>query len=275
MKESKPIYLDYNATTPIAKEVADEMAPYLYGFFGNPSSSHPYGRQTKLAVEKARRQVADAFNCQTNEIIFTSGGTESNNMALRGYALANQDKGRHIITSAVEHSAVIEVCRHLETQGFLITYLPVDQYGRVNPKSLEEAITPSTLLVSVMHSNNEVGTIQPIQELAEIAHRYGAVFHTDAAQTLGKYPLDVRDLDADMLSIAGHKLYAPKGIGTLYIRTGIVLEKLMHGADHESDRRPGTEDSLCCHCETPSGVVAISEPQEPKTLSTHCCNGVN
>jgi cysteine desulfurase NifS/selenium donor protein len=244
MKNSNPIYLDYNATTPIAKEVADEMAPYLYGFFGNPSSSHPYGRQTKLAVEKARRQVADAINCQPNEVLFTSGGTESNNMALRGYALANRDKGNHIITSAVEHPAVLEVCRYLETQGFLITYLPVDQYGQVNPKSLEEAITPSTLLVSIMHANNEVGTIQPIKALAEITHSYGAVFHTDAAQTLGKYPFDVRDLDVDMLSIAGHKLYAPKGVGALYLRTGLVLQKLMYGADHESDRRPGTENVL-------------------------------
>ncbi len=241
---STPIYLDYNATTPIAKEVADEMAPYLYGFFGNPSSSHPFGVQAKLAVEKARRQVAKAINSQPNEIIFTSGGTESNNAAIRGYALANRNKGNHIITSAIEHPAVLEVCRYLETQGYLISYLSVDRYGLVDPDDLEKAMTPNTLLISIMHANNEVGTIQPIRELAEIAHKHGAVFHTDAAQTLGKYPLDVQELGVDLLSIAGHKLYAPKGIGALYIRTGIVLEKLMQGADHESDRRPGTENVL-------------------------------
>ena len=244
MKESKPIYLDYNATTPIAKEVADVMAPYLYGFFGNPSSSHPYGVQAKLAIENARQQVAEAISCQPNEIIFTSGGTESNNNAIRGYVLANRDKGHHIITSTIEHPAVLEVCRYLETRGFPITYLPVDSFGMVDPQDLERAIRPETLLVSIMHANNEVGTIQPIRELVEITHRHGAVFHTDAAQTLGKYPLEVQELVVDMLSIAGHKLYAPKGIGALYTRTGIVLEKLMHGADHESDRRPGTENVL-------------------------------
>jgi len=244
MKETSPIYLDYNATTPIAKEVADEMAPYLYGFFGNPSSSHPYGVQAKLAIEKARQQVAEAINCQPNEIIFTSGGTESNNTAIRGYVQANRDKGHHIITSVIEHPAVLEVCRYLETQGFLVTYLPVDQYGLVNPQSLKKAFTPNTILVSIMHANNEVGTVQPIQELAEIAHKHGAAFHTDAAQSLGKIPVDVQVLDVDMLSIAGHKLYAPKGVGALYTRTGIVLEKLMHGADHESEQRPGTENVL-------------------------------
>jgi cysteine desulfurase NifS/selenium donor protein len=244
MENTSPIYLDYNATTPIAKEVADEMAPYLYGNFGNPSSTHPYGVQAKLAVEKARQQVADAINCSSSEVVFTSGGTESNNYAIRGYALANRDKGNHIITSAIEHPAVLEVCRYLETRGYLVTYLPVDQYGLVDPEVLEDAMTPNTLLVSIMHANNEVGTIQPIKTLAEIAHKHGAVFHSDAAQTLGKYTLDVQKLGVDLLSIAGHKLYAPKGIGALYIRSGIVLKKLMQGADHESDRRPGTENVL-------------------------------
>lgn len=244
MENKSPIYLDYNATTPIAKEVADEMKPYLYSSFGNPSSTHSYGVEAKLAVEKARQQVAEAINCESSEVVFTSGGTESNNYAIRGYALANRDKGNHIITSVVEHPAVLEVCRYLETQGYLVTYLPVDQYGLVDPKDLEDAITPNTLLVSIMHANNEVGTIQPIKELGEITHKHDAVFHTDAAQTLGKYPLDVQELGVDLLSIAGHKLYAPKGIGALYIRTGIVLKKLMQGADHESDRRPGTENVL-------------------------------
>ena len=244
MEEPNPIYLDYNATTPIAKEVADEMKPFLYSNFGNPSSSHPYGVQAKLAVEKARQQVAEAINGQNSEVVFTSGGTESNNNAIRGYALANRDKGKHIITSAVEHPAVIEVCRYLETRGYLVTYLPVDRYGLVDPKDLENSITPNTLLVSIMHANNEVGTIQPVKELVEITHEHGAVFHTDAAQTLGKYSLDVQKLDVDLLSIAGHKLYAPKGIGVLFIRNGLVLQNLMYGADHESGRRPGTENVL-------------------------------
>jgi cysteine desulfurase len=244
MENSQPIYLDYNATTPIAKEVADAMAPYLYGDFGNPSSTHPYGIKAKFAIENARKQVADSINCQPHEVLFTSGGTESNNIAIRGFALANQHKGRHIITSAVEHPAVLEVCRHLENQGLKLTVLPVDSYGRVDPKDLQEALTEDTLLVSVMHANNEVGTIQPIRELADLTHEAGAIFHTDAAQTLGKIPVDVQALGVDLLSIAGHKLYAPKGVGALYIRTGLQIEKLMQGAEHESNRRPGTENVL-------------------------------
>jgi cysteine desulfurase len=243
-EKAHPIYLDYNATTPIAKEVADEMAPYLYNNFGNPSSTHPFGVQAKLAVEKARKQIADSINTASGEVLFTSGGTESNNLAIHGYALAGRTKGRHIITGAVEHPAVLEVCRYLETQGFTVTYLPVDEYGRVNPKDLENALTPQTILVSIMHANNEVGTIQPIRELADLAHSAGAAFHTDAAQSLGKIPVDVQTLGVDMLSIAGHKLYAPKGIGALYVRSGIQLDKLMYGADHEFNKRPGTENVL-------------------------------
>ena len=244
MPKPKPIYLDYNATTPIAPEVADAMRPYLYEHFGNPSSSHPYGLQAKLAVENARKQVASAINCEPDEIIFTSGGTESNNTAIRGYAHANRHKGQHIITSAIEHPAVIKVCGHLETQGFQVTTLPVDRFGMVKPKDLEQALTSKTILVSIMHANNEVGTIEPIREMVEITHAAGAVFHTDAAQTLGKIPVDVQALGVDMLSIAGHKLYAPKGVGALFVRSGLHLEKLMYGANHESDRRPGTENVL-------------------------------
>ena len=244
MTSPHPIYLDYNATTPILKEVADEMAPYLYDFFGNPSSAHPYGVETKLAVEKARRQVAAAIHCQAPEVLFTSGGTESNNFAIRGAASANPAKGRHIITSAIEHPAVLEVCHYLETRGFQVTILPVDHTGQVNPADLEEALRPDTVLVSIMHANNEVGTIQPLRELVDLAHQAGALFHTDAAQTLGKLPVNVEELGVDLLSIAGHKLYAPKGVGALYIRTGVRLDKLMYGANHESDRRPGTENVL-------------------------------
>jgi len=239
-----PIYLDYNATTPIAREVAEAMAPYLYEHFGNPSSSHPYGVATKRAIEAARAQVAALLGCQPAEIVFTSGGTESNNYAIRGVARAHRQRGNHAITSAIEHPAVIEVCRWLETQGFRVTVLPVDGSGLVDPADLEQALTPDTLLVTVMHANNEVGTIEPIAELAEIAHRHGALMHTDAAQSVGKIPVDVDALGVDLLSVAGHKLYAPKGVGALYARSTVRLAKLLYGADHESNRRPGTENVL-------------------------------
>jgi cysteine desulfurase len=240
----KPIYLDYNATTPIAREVADAMVPYLYEHFGNPSSSHSYGVEARRAVVAARAQVAALLGCQPGEVVFTSGGTESNNYAIKGVALAGRERGNHIITSAVEHPAVVEVCGWLEAEGFRITMLPVDEYGLVNPTDLERAITPDTLLVTVMHANNEVGTVQPIAELAKIAHHHGALMHTDAAQSVGKIAVKVGDLGIDLLSVAGHKVYAPKGIGALYVRTGVELSPLLHGAGHEGGRRPGTENVL-------------------------------
>ncbi len=239
-----PIYLDYNATTPIASEVAEAMIPYLYEHFGNPSSGHAYGKAAKRAIEMARTRVAALLNCQPAEIIFSSGGTESNNAAIKGVAWTRRKQGGQIITSAIEHPAVIEVCRWLEGQGFHVTILPVDRYGLVNPTDLERAIGTDTLLVTVMHANNEVGTIEPIAELSAIAHQHGTLFHTDAAQSIGKIPVDVEELGVDLLTIAGHKLYAPKGIGALYIREGIHLEKLLHGAGHEAGRRPGTENVL-------------------------------
>ncbi len=240
----KPIYLDYNATTPIAKEVADAMLPYLYDHFGNPSSSHQSGVQAKMAVELARRQVAELIGAQPAEIIFTSGGTEANNHAIRGYCELHQDKGRHLITSAVEHPAVLEVCRDLEREGFDLTILDVNPYGQVNPLDLEAAIRADTILISIMHANNEVGTLQPLKELTSIAKLHDIVFHTDAAQSTGKIPVNVNDLGVDLLSIAGHKLYAPKGVGALYIRDGIHLKNLMFGAGHENGKRPGTENLL-------------------------------
>ncbi|MFC2029879.1 cysteine desulfurase family protein [Chloroflexota bacterium] len=239
----KPIYLDYNATTPIAPEAAESMLPYLYEQFGNPSSSHSYGSGAKQAVEIARAQVAGLLGCQAREVVLTSGGTESNNYAIKGAALAQQER-RQIITSAVEHPAVIEVCRWLEGQGFRITVLPVDGCGLVSVADLERRITSDTLLVTIMQANNEVGTIQPISTLAEIAHRHGALMHTDAAQAVGKIPVNVDDLGVDLLSVAGHKAYAPKGIGALYVRSGVRLVNLMHGAGHEGGRRPGTENVL-------------------------------
>ncbi|MGD8436844.1 MAG: cysteine desulfurase family protein [Syntrophobacterales bacterium] len=240
----KPIYLDYNATTPIDPEVAEAMRPYLFEHFGNPSSSHWYGVQTKKAVDEARRQVADLLHCRPEEVVFTSGGSESNNYAIKGTAFANRDKGNHIISSAIEHPAVLEVCKYLAENGFQITYLPVDEFCLVHPRELQESITPQTILITIMHANNEVGTIQPIAEIAQIAKEHGIVFHTDAAQSVGKIPTRVDELAVDLLTIAGHKLYAPKGIGALYVRGGIRLEKLIHGADHERDLRAGTENVL-------------------------------
>ncbi len=238
----KPVYLDYNASTPIAPEVRDAMKPYLDEYFGNPSSAYSYGAATRTAVENARKQIAALLGCHTHEIIFTSGGTESNNMAIKGIAFARKDRGRHIITSSIEHPAVSEVCKYLEENGFEITYLPVDKYGMVSTPDVEKAIRPGTILISIMHANNEIGTLQPIKEIAEIAHHHGIVMHTDAAQSTGKVP--VNDLGADLISVAGHKLHAPKGIGVLYIREGIKLEKLIHGADHEQNLRAGTENVL-------------------------------
>ena len=245
MKTSKsPIYLDYNATTPIDPRVAEAMRPYIEQHFGNPSSSHAYGVTARQAVENARQQVAQMLGCRMEEIVFTSGGSESNNYAIKGVASVYRERGNHIITSAIEHPAVIEVCRYLEKQGFQVTYLPVDETGLVDPQQVEEAITPQTILISIMHANNEVGTIQPIAEIAEIAQRHQILVHSDCAQSIGKIPVRTDELQVDLLSVAGHKLYAPKGIGALYIRTGTRLEKLIHGADHEMNRRAGTENVI-------------------------------
>ncbi|HAL48541.1 MAG TPA: cysteine desulfurase NifS, partial [Dehalococcoidia bacterium] len=236
------IYLDYNATTPIDPRVADAMMPYIRTSFGNPSSGHSFGIEAHAGVDRARRQVARTLGCEPDEVVFTSGGTEANNHAIKGVAASHGHDGRHIITSAIEHPAVEEVCGYLEGQGFTVTYLPVDRDGLVHPEQVEEAITPETILVTIMHANNEVGTIQPIREIAEVAHRHGALMHSDCAQSVGKIPVKVDDLGIDLLSIAGHKLYAPKGVGALYIRVGVTVEKLMHGADHESGRRACTEN---------------------------------
>lgn len=240
----KPIYLDYNATTPIDPEVAAAMRPYLEEHFGNPSSSHWYGTQTRKAVEHARDQVAKLLNCRSDEVIFTSGGSESNNLAIKGIVYANRRRGDHIITSAIEHPAVSEVCKYLEGEGFRVTYLPVDEYGQVDPAVVEKSITPQTILITVMHANNEVGTIQPVAEITEIARKHGVIVHTDAAQSVGKIPTPVDELGVDLLSVAGHKLYAPKGVGALFIRRGLQLQKQVHGADHEQNRRAGTESVL-------------------------------
>ncbi|WP_321515471.1 cysteine desulfurase family protein [Marinifilum fragile] len=238
------IYLDYNATTPVAKEVAEAMQPYLFEYFGNPSSSHWYGQQTKKAVEQARERMAKLLNCKNEEVVFTSGGSESNNYALKGYAFQNKDRGRHIITTKIEHPAIIEVCKYLEQEGFEVSYLPVDETGRIRLKDVEEAIRPDTILISVMYANNEVGTLQPLKEISALAKKHNIAVHSDCAQAVGKVPVDVQELGVDLLTVAGHKFYGPKGIGALYVREGVELQKLIHGADHEMNRRAGTENIL-------------------------------
>ncbi len=240
----QPIYLDYNGTTPHAPEVIEAMRPFLEESFGNPSSAHWYGIAPKKAVEKARRQVAGLLNCHPKEVIFSSGGTESNNHAIQGIAHAMQSRGNHIITSVIEHPAVLEVCRFLEKFGYTTTCLPVDKDGLIHPTDLKNAIRPETILISIMHANNEVGTIQPVDEMASIARENNIVMHTDAAQSIGKIPTDVKKLGVDLLSIAGHKVYAPKGVGALYIRSAIKPEKFCHGAGQEMDWRAGTENVL-------------------------------
>jgi len=239
----KSIYLDYNASTPIDPEVIEEMMPYLRDRFGNPSSSHFYGRQAKEGIEEARRRMAGLLNAKADEMVFTSGGTESNNIALCGAAFANRKKGRRIVTDVTEHPAVLNPCRWLQTQGFDVEYVGVDRFGVVNLEQLESLVDDSTILVSVMHANNETGTIQPIREIAKISHRRGALFHTDAAQTIGKLQVDVKRMGIDLLSVAGHKFYAPKGIGALFVRAGTNVEPFQRGAGHEHGLRPGTENT--------------------------------
>lgn len=236
------VYLDYNATTPVDPSVTVELLPYLTSDFGNPSSNHPYGKKAKEAVESARQRVAALLGCKLAEIVFTSGGTESNNQALIGSSLAHREQGRHIITSSIEHPAVLNPLRWLEGQGFTVTYLPVDRTGRIDPEAVRRAVTPETILISIMHANNEVGTIQPLEEIGSIAREHGILFHTDAAQSVGKIPTRVDELGVDLLTVAGHKLYAPKGIGALYVRSGVRIEPYLHGAGHEGGRRAGTEN---------------------------------
>jgi cysteine desulfurase len=241
---ARRIYLDYNASTPIDPAVAAAMRPFLDGRYGNPSSAHWASIEAKAALEKARGQVAALLQCADDEIVFTSGGSEANNLALKGVFFALRDKGDHIITTAIEHPAIVEPCRFLERLGAQVTYLPVDGTGRIDPTDLRRAITPRTILVTIMHANNEVGTIEPIAECADIAHERGVLFHTDAAQSVGKISTDVTELGVDLLSIAGHKVYAPKGVGALFVRRGVRLEPLIHGAGHEAGRRAGTESAL-------------------------------
>lgn len=238
----RSIYLDHAATTPMRQEAYEAMIPYLTEKFGNPSSIHAFGRAARKDVDGARERVAKALNAAPQEIFFTSGGTEADNMAILGTAAQLRDKGKHIITSAVEHHAVLHTCEALARQGYRLTMLPVDKYGMVSPSQLAKAITDETILVSIMHANNEVGTIQPIRELAAIAHERGALIHTDAVQSLGNIPVDVADLQVDLLSASAHKLYGPKGVGLLYVRKGTKLGNIAYGGAQERNLRPGTEN---------------------------------
>ena len=241
---SREIYLDYNASTPLAKEAVEAMRPFLTEHYGNPSSLHWAGIPARDAVERARGQVSNLLGCDPTEVVFTSGGSEANNHAIKGVFFANRERGDHIITTAVEHPATLNPCRFLEKLGATLTVLPVDRFGRVDPDAVRRAITPKTILITVMHANNEVGTIQPIPEIAAIAKDAGILSHTDAAQSVGKISTEVDELGVDLLSVAGHKLYAPKGIGALYIREGTRIEPFIHGAGHEGGRRGGTENVL-------------------------------
>jgi len=240
----KRIYMDYAATTPVDDEVFKEMTPFFQKNYGNPASIHFFGREASKAVENARNQVSDLIGCSPDEIVFTSGGTESDNLAIKGVAYLNKNKrsgkGYNIITCCIEHPAVLETCKHLAKQGFNVKFLPVDKYGFINPKELEESISDDTFLVTIMFANNEIGTVEPMEEIGRITKKHGVLLHTDAVQAVGKVPIDVNKLNIDLLSISAHKIYGPKGVGALYVRKGVKLEPLLHGGGHEKGLRSST-----------------------------------
>ena len=262
----KEIYFDNSATTPIKSEVLNEMIPFLTTGYGNASSAYSIGRKSKRAIENARKQVAELINCNPNEVYFTAGGSESDNIALKGFAYANKEKGNHIITSKIEHPAILETCGYLQTQGFEVSYINVNEDGIINLEELEQEIKQTTILISVMTANNEIGTIQPIEKIAEIANRNNVVFHTDAVQAVGNMPIDVTKMQIDMLSLSGHKINAPKGIGALYIKNGIKVEKIINGGHQEKDKRAGTENV--------AGIVGLGKACEiaNRNMDTHIRN---
>ncbi|QLJ53177.1 MAG: Cysteine desulfurase [Candidatus Fermentimicrarchaeum limneticum] len=248
------VYLDHSATTPLDRGVFEEMKPYFSKKFGNASSLHSFGREASEAVEEAREKVANVLKCKPSEVFFTSGGTEADNWAVKGTAFANWKKGRHIITSSIEHHAILYTCEYLEKNGFEVTYLPVDRYGLVKPADVEDAIRKDTILISIMHANNEIGTIEPIGEIGKIARENEIYFHSDGVQSFCKIPTDVNKLNVDMFSISAHKFYGPKGVGALFIRSGTKIEPLLHGGGHEKGMRSGTEN-------TP-GIVGLGAASE-------------
>ncbi|AUG57548.1 cysteine desulfurase NifS [Acetivibrio saccincola] len=249
--DRKTIYFDHAATTPVSSEVLEKMLPYLKGNFGNPSSIYFLGRESKKAIEEAREKVANAIGANPREIFFTGSGTEADNWAIKGVAYSNRNKGNHIITTSIEHHAVLHACHYLESDGFEVTYLPVDENGLVSPEDVLKEIKPGTILISVMFANNEIGTIQPIKEIGKIAKDRGIIFHTDAVQAVGSVPIDVNDLNVDLLSMSAHKLYGPKGVGALYIRKGVKISSFIHGGAQERGRRASTENV--------AGIVGLGE----------------
>ncbi len=268
----KRVYLDYAATTPTHSEVVRAMLPYFTETFGNPSSIYVYGQEAKEAIQVARGKVAALIGAEDEEIIFTSGGTEADNAALKGVAFASEDRGNHIITSLIEHHAVMETCHFLEKRGFRVTYLPVDSDGLVDPDEVKKAITAKTIIISVMHANNEIGTIQPIAGISNIAREAGIYFHTDAVQTVGHIPVDVNELGVDLLSMSAHKLYGPKGIGALYIRQGTKLIPFMHGGEQERGRRATTENTPGIVGFGHAAALALPQVSEETQKLTHLRN---
>jgi len=262
-------YLDYAATTPTHTEVVKAMLPYFSDAFGNPSTLYSYGQEAREAVEEARNKIASLINAQSEEIVFTSGGTEADNFAIKGVAYANEHKGNHIITTPIEHHAVIEPCKFLEKRGFSVTYLPVDRCGLVDPQDVKKAITDRTILISIMHANNEVGTIEPINAIGKIANERGIIFHTDAVQTVGHIPVDVDKLGVDLLSISAHKFYGPKGIGALYVRKGTKLAPFIHGGAQEKGQRAGTENTPGIIGFSKAVEIAMQEMTEERTRLSH------
>lgn len=271
-------YFDNSATTRVKDEVFKEMIPYLSIEYGNPSSLYSIGRSAKRAISEARRRVASLINCSPEEIYFTSCGSESDNTALKGIAYANKEKGNHIITSKIEHPAILNSCKSLENKGFKISYIDVDKDGMLNLEKLESEITDQTTLISIMYANNEIGTIEPIKEIAQIAHSHGIIFHTDAVQAVGNIPIDVRKMNIDMLSLSGHKLYAPKGIGALYVKSGIEFERFMDGGHQEKNKRSGTENvaeivALGKACQIAEKNIEQYQ-QKLKNLRDYCLNKI-
>jgi len=240
---NKMIYMDHSATTPVKKEVLEEMLPYFSEFYGNPSSVYALSNHSRLAIDKARERVAKAIGAKKTEVFFTGGGSEADNWALKGVAYKNKDKGNHIITTKIEHHAILHTCEYLEQQGFQVTYLDVDEYGMISLEDLEKAITEKTILISIMFANNEIGTIQPVKEIGELAKKHGVLFHTDAVQAVGSLPIDVKEMNIDLLSMSAHKLYGPKGVGALYIRQGTKIDPLIAGGAQEKNKRAGTENT--------------------------------
>lgn len=265
------IYLDYNASTPIDRRVSEAMIPFLSKHYGNPSTNHWAATHTQQALHDARQQVASLLGCALEEIIFTSGGSEANNHVLKGVFHALREKGRHIVTTKIEHPAILEPCHFLEGEGAEVTYVDVDRYGRVSLEQIERSIKPETILVSIMHANNEVGTLQRLEDIAAITKKHHILLHTDASQSVGKVPTQVEQLGVDLLTVAGHKLYAPKGVGALYIKEGTPLTPLVHGARHESGRRAGTESILLSvglgkACELALAELNVSKNKEMTVL---------